>query len=136
MRINKKLYNYIDYELTNYKEYAKAIENMKKDIIESSPPPSDGQPTAKNRVTDPTLDKVIQITTPMAIYRMEFNKRCIEKALSKLDSYHNEFFEKNYKENNGNNKIGVCYEMHISERTYYRMKNKVIEYVAREMGII
>ena len=67
---------------------------------------------------------------------MEHNKECIERALKKLDPYYTKFFEKNYKENNGNNKIGVCYELAMSERTYYRMKGKIIEYVAREMGMI
>jgi len=67
---------------------------------------------------------------------MEYNKQCIERALEKLDTYHNEFFKKNYIQNNGNNKIGVCYELSISERTYYRMRNKIVEYVAREMGMI
>jgi len=135
MRIDKEVYNYINYELTNYKLYEKRIEDIKKGIIEASPAPMYGVPKGNN-VGNPTLYKVIEMSTPLAIHRMEYNKECIERALKKLDIYHNEFFEKNYKENNGNNKIGVCYELHISERTYYRMKSKIIEYVAREMGMI
>lgn len=135
MRINKKIYNYIDYELTNYKFYQQKINELRKEIIDSSPNPPDGLPKG-NAKTDETLDKVIQLSTPMAIYRMEHNKECIERALKKMDKYHNDFFNKNYKENNGNNKIKVCYELAISERTYYRMKNKIIEYVGKELGLI
>ena len=135
MRIDKKVYNYIDYELSNYKYYEQKIEELKKEIIDSSPNPPDGQPKG-NMTTNPTLDKVIKLTTPMAIYRMEYNQECIKRALEKLDNYHNEFFEKNYIENNGNNKIGVCYELHISERTYYRMRNKIVEFAGKELGLI
>ena len=135
MRINKKIYNYIDYELSNYKLYEKKIKEIRKNIIDSSPPPADGQPKG-NKTSDPTLDKVMKLTTPLAISRMEYNKECIDKALKRLDVDHNKFFEKNYKETDGNNKIKVCNEMPIGERTYYRMKRKIIEYVAREMGII
>lgn len=135
MRINKKVYDYIDYELINYKYYDEMINKIRKDIIESSPNPPDGLPKG-NRITDPTFDKVVKLTTPMTMYRIEHNKHCIERALEKLDIYHKEFFDKNYKENNGNNKIKVCYELAISERTYYRMRNKIVEYVGKEMGLI
>ena len=135
MKINKKIYNYIDFELTNYKFYERNIEQIRNDILYASPPPNDGQPRG-NSMSDPTLDTVIKLTTPMAIYRMEYNKECIDRALKKLDSYHKEFFEKNYKENNGNNMIKVCYELSISERTYYRMRNKIVEYVGKEMGLV
>ncbi len=135
MRINKKIYNYIDYELSNYKLYEKKIKEIREDIIDSSPPPADGQPKG-NKLSDPTADKVMKLTTPLAISRMEYNKECIDKALKRLDEDHKKFFEKNYKETNGNNKIKVCNEMPIGERTYYRMKRKIIEYVAREMGMI
>ena len=37
MRINRKVYNYIDYELSNYKSYEKKIEAIKQEIISSSP---------------------------------------------------------------------------------------------------
>ena len=135
MRINKKVYNYIDYELTNYKSYEKKIEAIRQDIISSSPPPADGQPKGNNK-SDPTLDKVIRLSTPMAIYKMECNKECIENALKKLDADHKRFFEMNYKETDANNKIKVCYDFPVSERTYYRMKGKIIEYVGKEMGLI
>lgn len=135
MRIDKEVYNYINYELSNYKLYEERIEDIKSGIIESSPNVMYGVPKG-NSVGNPTLYKVIEMSTPLAIQRMEHNKACIERALKKLDMYHNEFFDKNYKENNGNNKIGVCYELNISERTYYRMRGKIIEYVAREMGMI
>lgn len=135
MRINKKVFNYIDYELTNYKFYEKKINEIRNDIIESSSPPPDGQPKG-NKTSNPTLEKVISLNTPMAIYRMEYNKECIERALNKLDNEHNNFFQKNYVETDGNNKIKVCNEMPIGERTYYRMKRRLIEFVAREMGMI
>lgn len=135
MRINKKVYNYIDYELSNYKFYEKNIEAIRKDILTSSPLPADGQPKGNN-TSDPTVDKVIQLNTPMAIYKMEQNKKCIERALEKLDVDHKNFFEANYVKTNGNEKFKVCNDLPVSERTYYRMKNRIIECVGREMGLI
>jgi hypothetical protein len=41
MRINKKIYNYIDYELSNYKYYEQKIKELRTDIIDSSPNPPD-----------------------------------------------------------------------------------------------
>lgn len=133
MKINKKIYNYIDFELSNYKTYEKKIEEIRKGIIDSSPPPADGQPKG-NKKSDPTLDKVIELSTPLAISRMEFNKACIDKALKKLDQVHNKFFELNYIKEDS--MIKICNDMPIGERTYYRLKGKIIEYVAREMGMI
>lgn len=133
MRINKKIYNYIDFELSNYKTYEKKINEIRNGIIDSSPPPADGQPKG-NKKSDPTLDKVIELSTPLAISRMEYNKACIDKALRKLDKIHNEFFERNYQKEES--MVKICNEMPIGERTYYRLKGKIIEYVAREMGMI
>ena len=95
MRINKKVYNYIDFELSNYKSYEKKINEIRNGIIDASPPPADGQ-TKGNKKSDPTLDKVIQLSTPLAINRMEYNKACIDRALKKLDKIYNDFFERNY----------------------------------------
>ena len=133
MKINKRIYNYIDFELSNYKAYERKIDEIRKEIIDSSPPPADGQPKG-NKKSDPTLDKVIQLSTPLAISRMEYNKSCIDKALKKLDKIHNDFFIRNYIKEES--MIKICNEMPIGERTYYRLKGKIIEYVAREMGMI
>lgn len=133
MRINKRVYNYIDFELSNYKAYERKIDEIRKEIIDSSPPPADGQPKG-NKTTNPTLDKVIQLSTPLAISRMEYNKKCIDKALKKLDKIHNDFFIRNYIKEES--MIKICNEMPVGERTYYRLKGKIIEYVAREMGMI
>lgn len=133
MRINKKIYNYIDFELSNYKTYESKIEEIRKNIIDSSPPPADGQPKG-NKISNPTLNKVIELSTPIAISRMEFNKQCIDRALKKLDQVHNKFFERNYI--NEESIVKICNEMPIGERTYYRLKGKIIEYVAREMGML
>lgn len=133
MRINKKIYNYIDFELSNYKTYESKIEEIRKNIIDSSPPPADGQPKG-NKISNPTLNKVIELSTPIAISRMEFNKQCIDRALKKLDQVHNNFFERNYIKEESI--VKICNEMPIGERTYYRLKGKIIEYVAREMGML
>lgn len=133
MRINKKIYNYIDFELSNYKTYESKIEEIRKNIIDSSPPPADGQPKG-NKISNPTLNKVIELSTPIAISRMEFNKQCIDRALKKLDQVHNKFFERNYIKEESI--VKICNEMPIGERTYYRLKGKIIEYVAREMGML
>lgn len=133
MKMNKKVYNYIDFELSNYKSYEKKINEIRNDIIDSSPPPADGQPKG-NKTSNPTLDKTIRLSTPLAISRMEYNKACIDRALKKLDKIHNDFFYRNYiKEESV---IKICNEMPVGERTYYRLKGKIIEYVAREMGLI
>ena len=138
MGINKKIYDYIDYELTNYKLYEKKIEEIRKDIIDENDSSIDGQPKAPrgSKIYNKTLRKVIQLNTPLAIARMEQNKECIDRALRKLDADHNKFFKKNYIETNGNDRIKVCDEIPVSERTYFRMRNKIVEFVGKEMGII
>lgn len=138
MRMNKRIYNYIDFELSNYKLYEKKIEEIRKDIIDQNDSSMDGQPKAPlgSKISDQTLSKVIQLNTPLAIARMEQNKECIDRALKKLDEDHKKFFNKNYIETDGTNRIKVCYEMPISERTYFRMRSRIIELVGKEMGII
>ena len=135
MKINKRVFNYIDYELCNYESYKTKIDEIRKDILEESPHPPDGQPRGTT-ASDITLDKVIKMNTPAALVRMEYTVGCINKILKKLDSEYNKFFKENYEVEKPNNKMRVCSEVHISESTYYRMKRNIIKLVAREMGMI
>lgn len=133
MKLEKEVYKYIDYELHHYEENKKKLEEIRNDIIESSPMPQDGQPSGKGFTGNPTEKKAIKLITSVAIMKLEDNVIAIDNVYHKLTEDYKRFFDLNYK-----NKVGIvrtCIEASISEKTYYRWRDSIIEMVANEMGL-
>lgn len=133
MRIDKKVYKYIDYELQHYEESKKKLEQLRLDIIESSPAPADGQP--KGNITgNPTEQKALKLTSSVALLKIENTVNAIGRVYGQLSQEHKVFFDWNYKRNVGI--VRTCQEIGIAEPTYYRWRDKIVYLVGEEMGLI
>ena len=133
MRIDKKVYKYIDYELQHFEENKKKLEELRLDIIDSSPEPSDGQPKG-NSTGNPTEQKGMKLVSSTALLKIESTIKVIDKVYNQLNDEYKLFFNWNYKENAGI--VRTCQEVNISEKTYYRWRDEIVYVVGREMGLI
>lgn len=134
MKIDKKVYKYIDYELQHYEENKKKLEELRNDIIEASPEPPDGQPKGQGTTGNPIERKVMKLTSSVALIEIEKRVNAIDKVYKHLDNDYKEFFDWNYKKNMGI--VKTCMEVNISERSYYNMRDKIVYNVGMEMGLI
>lgn len=134
MRIDKKVYKYIDYELQHYEENKKRLEELREDIIESSPLPPDGQPKGQGGTSNPTERKGIKLTSSVALIKIENTINTIDKVYVQLDSDYKKFFDFHYKKGEGI--VRTCQEVGIAEKTYYRWRDNIVNLVGKEMGLI
>lgn len=127
--VKKKMEN----ELYQYWDNKKELEEMQKDIIESSPEPPDGQPKG-NSTSNPTEQKAIKLRTTRSILAIERKLKYIENAVARLNEEEKRIFEIIFKERH-NQKMAEAYK-YISKDTYYNTYNKIIYYTAVEYGEI
>lgn len=127
--VKKKMEN----ELYQYWDNKKELEEMQKDIIESSPEPPDGQPKG-NSTSNPTEQKAIKLRTTRSILAIERKLKYIENAVARLNEEEKRIFEIIFKERH-NQKMAETYK-YISKDTYYNTYNKIIYYTAVEYGEI
>ena len=78
--VKKKIEN----ELYQYWDNKKELEEMQRDIIESSPEPPDGQPRGNN-TSNTTEQKAIKLRTSRSILAVERRLKYIENAIARLN---------------------------------------------------
>ena len=127
--VKKKMEN----ELYQYWDNKKELEEMQRDIIDSSPEPPDGQPKG-NSTSNPTEQKAIKLRTTRSILAIERKLKYIENAVARLNEEEKRIFEIIFKERH-NQKMAEAYK-YISKDTYYNTYNKIIYYTAVEYGEI
>lgn len=127
--VKKKIEN----ELYQYWDNKKELEEMQRDIIESSPEPPDGQPRG-NSVSNTTEQKAIKLRTSRSILAVERRLKYIENAIARLNEDEQKIFEIIFKERH-NQKMAETYK-YISSDTYYNVYRKIIYYTAVEFGDI
>lgn len=127
--VKKKMEN----ELYQYWDNKKELEEMQKDIIESSPEPPDGQPKG-NSISNSTEQKAIKLRTSRSILAMERRLKYIENAVARLNEEEKRIFEIIFKERH-NQKMAETYK-YISSDSYYNVYRKIIYYTAIEFGEI
>lgn len=127
--VKKKIEN----ELYQYWDNKKELEEMQRDIIESSPEPPDGQPRG-NSTSNTTEQKAIKLRTSRSILAVERRLKYIENAIARLNEDEQKIFEIIFKERH-NQKMAETYR-YISKDSYYNTYNKIIYFTAVEFGDI
>ena len=133
-KLSKEVKNYLIRELKDYKDNKKTIEEVRLDIIESSPNIVLGTPSSPNKGNEGQTRKVYELMTNGIIKRLENMCYHIEKVLSELDGTKYEFYVRCFEKRQS--KVKICMETHISEKTYYRYRNYVIYNLAEELGFL
>jgi len=135
MRVNKAYKKMIEFELRNYDYTMEVIEDIKDEII-NRPPMAVGETerVMDSRVSDPTERKGLRLVTNTALDHMERTVKAVDRALEKLDKEHEQIFKLHYQ--GKRNWRQVLSMMYISQDTFYRKRNELIEQVAVELGLI
>lgn len=134
MKLDIKLKNYLENELSNYGYSKKQIEEIREDIIAESNYIEYGMPKTKNYNYESQTEKVYKLLTDKRIKRLTEITKAIEKVLNGLSEYEYKFYEEYYKK--GNNRIRCIYNLGISERTFSNYRSKIVLRLAEELGYI
>lgn len=141
MKINKNIYNYINFELLHYKIYKEELKNIRCEIIETGATApalyeninmgirSQGQNAS------PTENKAISLITTVSVLALEKTIRAIENALQTLHEDHNRIFYEVYQKNR-KDFYKLAIEMGMSYETFNRRKFDLIERVGIELGVL
>lgn len=133
--MNKETENFIAAELAAYHDNLRDLENLREDIMEGSPGPPDGMPRG-NTTSNPTADKAIRLISSRVLLCVERRTVAITKVLNRnrddatlMELIKMSFFNRTH------TPIGVCKELHISRRSYYRRRREFLGQIAEELGL-
>jgi RinA family phage transcriptional activator len=127
-RLSKNTYRYIEGQIRDYKKIKKEMENLKEDIINSSPISQEVRGTDTG---DSTSSKAIKISLDKKISGMDKTVKAIEKVYNDLShdkkAVMTDIWERRYTDTGIADKIGV------SERTVRYWRQNMIYQVAIEL---
>ena len=125
--------NTIKTELYQFWKNQELIEELRQDIIESSPEPADGQP--KGNTTSNTVEqKTIKMLSSRRIIETERRITYIQEAMKRLSKEEQEIVKIIFKEKYNTTLAET--QKYITKDTYYNVYNKIIYYTAQEFGYI
>ena len=133
--MNKATENFIAAELAAYHDNLRELELLREEILEGSPGPPDGMPRG-NTTSDPTADKAMRLVTSRVLLCVERRTAAITKVLQRnqndplmMDLVRLSLIQRTH------TPIGVCKELHISRRNYYRRRREFLCQIAEELGL-
>lgn len=132
MRIERRVFRYVEYELYNYDNTKKELQRYKDDILESSPGPQEAK--VQTGTGDPTAKKAIKLVSSAFIARAEQTVQAIEKSLDMLGEGYKKLFKLKYQECLPWQEVVI--ELEVSDRTYFRMRRELVATVACQLGLI
>ncbi len=133
-KISIEVRRYLERELRDYKDNLKLIEELRSDIIEASPAVDLGTPGNQNKGNEAQTNKVYKLITDKQINRFKSICEAIERMLKRLNENQYEFYIRCFEKRQS--KVRICMEMPISEPTFHRYKNRIIYYLAEELGYL
>lgn len=133
-KISKYLKNYLEQELRDYDKNKKYLEELRMDIIDSSPSPELGMPGNPNRGNEGQTEKVFKLISNNRINRLERIINAIHKTLEGLNEEQYKFYIRYFQK--GQSRTKVCIELPIGEATFHRYKNRIIYALAKELGYL
>ncbi len=135
-KLKREIFRYIEFELYQYEENKKMIEQIRDDILYQygQPYARDGVKTQRAAPGDPTGQAALKLITTSALAHAERTARAIEEALARLTGQHRAIFEKQYQEKKPWRKI--CTELNICESGYFKKRRELVFMVGVQMGLI
>lgn len=134
--MNKGIKAYIEAELRYYHQSKKDLEEIREEIVESSPI-SDGTGIKGTSISDTVAKKAIRLITNKRLKRLEETIRAIDTVLDRLDEQKHKLIEMKYwRKPNYLNDAGIAHELHIDRTTLYRWKEAILLAIAIELGLI
>lgn len=132
MKLARAVFKYVEHELYNYDLTKKIIDELREDIILSTPY-KEAVGSTKAGVSDATAKKAVKLVSSVTLARMTRTVMAIDRALARLTDDHRQLFELKYRQALPWQR--VCDEMPTSERTYFRLRRELVLMVAVELGL-
>jgi len=132
MRIERRVFRYVEYELYNYDITKKELERCREEILESSPAPP--EVNVQSDLGDPTAKKAEKLLSTTYIARAEQTVNAIEKSLDMLTDVHRRLFKLKYRDCLPWQEVAI--ELEISDRTFFRTRRELVAMVAQQLGLI
>lgn len=134
IKIPPAVFRHIEHELYNYDQTKKALEESRLSIIHQTPGGQAGGGGSNKEPGDPTGSKAIKLLSTPTLLHMERVVHAIDTALKMLNDDHRALFELKYRQGLGWQE--VCQEMPCSERTYFRLRRRLVVTVGVNLGVI
>lgn len=134
IKVDKRIYRYIEYELYHYQQYKREIKEIREEILESGSFWGNGTPRG-NKIGNPTEDKTVKLMTTPALLQMEKIIKAVENVLPNLSKRHREIFDMVYIKGR-TDRYMLCDELHISYETFNLNRREIVFKVGCELGVI
>ena len=132
--LSKEVFRYVEFELYSYKQTLKELKLEEDDAIYGSRTADiNSGIRAKYKKSSPVENSLMKLSTKRVVKLINTLNQ-IDNALNKLDKIYRDFFTSFYCKKTG--VVQVCIDMHISEKTCYNYRKKIVTAVAAEMGLI
>lgn len=131
-------YRYVEAQLYGYHQLKREVELERERIIESGTlleVATLGVRVQSNAAYDTTEAKGMALADNKWLTRAMDDIKAIETVLSRLDPMVKKLVELTYWDRRFT-PLGIARQLHISKRTYFRLKDYVVKSVAREMGVL
>ena len=131
MRIEKSIFQYIEFELYNYQETIKKLELYKEQILHSTSRP---ETAVQAGLSDTTASKAIKLSSSARIIKCEEIKIAVETTLNQLGEKHRKLFNLKYTENREERDIILL--LNISRSTYFEYRKSIVALIGQKLGLI
>lgn len=131
-KYEKQVLRFVEAELYAYPWMKAEIEALRADIIEATPERS---VAVGQNLGDPTLAKTIRLITSKRLKRLTESYEAITRVLSTLSPEQKKFVEMKYWRREYTD-YGIWQRLHISRRTFYNWREKILRAIAEEMGLL
>lgn len=131
MRIEKSIFQHIEFELYNYKDTKDKLESYREQIIEGTSRPESG---VKAGLSDVTGSKAIKLSSSPYILRCEDIIRAVEGSLEQLGDKHKALFKLKYIDNKKPDDIIIL--TNTSRAGYFRRRKEIVILVGKKLGWI
>jgi RinA family phage transcriptional activator len=129
----KKTFQHIEQELYSYHSTKKEIEQLKNDIIHSTPKPFEG--SRSNSVSSPVEAKVSRLLTSKRIEFLQDVVQAIDEVFSELPDDKKRLVEMKYwKRPQLLTWEGIAMECNISRVTAFRWRDEIITAIGDKLG--
>lgn len=131
MRIEKSIFQHIEFELYNYQETIKKLEQYKEQILQSTSRP---ETAVQSGLSDTTASKAVKLSSSPFVLKCEELKSAVESSLNQLGEKHRKLFNYKYVENR---KLGdIILLINVSRSTYFEYRKSIVMLVGQKLGWI
>ena len=131
MRIDKRIFRYIEHELNNYNETKKEQQRYREEILKSA---HFAEVPAYTGPGDPTGNKAVKLASSAFIMRAEKTIKAIDKALAILGEQHWRIFKLKYCDCMPWQEVVI--NMNISDRQYFKLRRELVIAVGQNLGLL